>query len=145
MREAHSVELARPLAPNSARWLTAGLRQILAGLWFAVIPALYSALALRYIVPHSSSATGFEGAVSKFAREHTLLCALLLFLVGTALIRYWRALLPGGRYLSSLPAELVERVPRRRVQACEEAHALLNWLDTAAGKRWLLNGPGQSS
>lgn len=137
MREAQPSELARPLAAQSAGWLTPVLRLILAGLWFVLIPLVYSALAVRYLLPYSSSATGIEGTLSNLGREHTVLCALGLFLLGTALIRYWRAFLPGGRYLSSLPAELVERVPRRRVEICEQACALSAWLTGAAGKRWL--------
>jgi signal peptidase I len=137
MREAEHVELAPALAWRSTSWVSACLRWVLAALWFAIIPALYSALALRYLLPHSVSATGIEGALSSLGRAHTLLCALLFFLLGTGLIRYWRALLPGGRYLSSLPEELVERVPRRRVQVCERACALLSWLNSSTGKRWL--------
>jgi signal peptidase I len=109
----------------------------LAALWFAIIPAVCSGLVLRYLLPHSISASGIEGALSSFGRAHTLLCALLFFLINTGVIRYWRALLPGGRYLSSLPEELLERVPRRRVQVCEQACALLRWLDSSTGKRWL--------
>jgi signal peptidase I len=139
MREAEHVELAPPpaLAWRSTSLVTACLRWVLAALWFAIIPAVYSGLALRYLLPYSASASGIEGALSSFGRAHTLLCALLFFLCSTGFIRYWRALLPGGRYLSSLPEALVDRVPRRRVQVCEQACALLNWLDSSAGKRWL--------
>ncbi len=139
MREAEPVELASApaLARRCTSLVTAGRRWVLAALWFAIIPAVYSGLAVRYLLPHSVSASGIEGALSSFGRAHTLFCALLFFLGSTGLIRYWRALLPGGRYLSSLPEELVERVPRRRVQGCEQACALLGWLDGSAGKRWL--------
>jgi signal peptidase I len=142
MREAHSVELARAQSPR-AGWSNAGLRLCLAALWFAVIPALWSALALRYLVPVSLSATGLEGELASLGRSHTLLVVLSLFLIFTALIRYWRLFLPGGRYLSSLPSDLVERVPRRRVAVCEEASALLRWLESAAGGRWLAGSPAE--
>ena len=79
-------------------------------LWFALIPLLFSLLALRYLVPRSRSAQGLEGAFASLGRSHTLWLVVALFLILAWLVRYWRAWLPGGRYLSSLPDELVERV-----------------------------------
>ena len=96
-----------------------------------------SGVIVRYLTPYSITAGGFEAAFARFAREHTLLFALALFVSLAALYRYWRAFPPGGRYLFVLPPELVERVPRRRLLLCEAAIAELAWLDSAAGKNAL--------
>ena len=119
------------------RWLHALLRTLLRGAWFVLIPLACAGLVLRYLVPHSLTAPGFEGKFAAAVRPHTLLLAIATFVAFTALIRYWRSFLPGGRYLSALPFELVERVPRRRIAVCEEASGLLDWLEGRAGKRWL--------
>ena len=44
---------------------------MLRALWFALIPLILSLLGLRYLVPHSTSASGLEGAFSDLARAHT--------------------------------------------------------------------------
>lgn len=119
---------ARP-ALGVARLLRRALRVSLRLLWFAVIPLLLSGIIWRYWLPRSSSALGVEGALAGFARGHGLLIALVVFLVLALLLRYWRSWLPGGRYLSSLPDELVTRVPRRRIASCESACALLALLE----------------
>ena len=113
---------------RAADLLQRALRAVLRLLWFALIPLLLSGLVFRYLVPHTGTALGLEGTVGGFAHGHGLLLTLLVFLALTALVRYWRNWLPGGRYLSSLPAELVKRVPRRRVAVCESACALLGML-----------------
>ena len=113
-------------------------RWALRGLWFGLIPLLLSGLALRYLVPHASSATGLEGMLALAWRSHGLLLALVLFLALVALIRYWRNWLPGASYLSTLPSELALRVPRRRIASCEAAVALLNRLKTRAAERKLI-------
>ena len=119
-----SQAAARPGHP-----LQGALRSILRLLWFVLIPLLLSGLGWRYFVPHASSAPGVEGALAAFARGHGAWLMLLLFLSFAGLVRYWRNWLPGGRYLSTLPHELVARVPRRRIAACESACALLLTLE----------------
>jgi len=94
-------------------------------LWFVIIPLTVSGVILRYLVPYSVTAGGIETTIAVFAFEHTLLLALFLFVLLAALFRYWRAFLPGGRYLFVLPHALVERVPRRRLAVCEAAVAAL--------------------
>jgi signal peptidase I len=133
MREAQRVELATARRRRAAR-PSAFARALLAALWLVLIPLLCSALALRYLVPRAVLAPGFEGAFARLGRGHTLLLLVSFFLICSALIRYWRAFLPGGRYLSSLPPDLVERVPRRRTRSCEEASALVRWLESPRAK-----------
>src|SRR4051812_28674214 len=115
--------------PLSRSVLSRALRGSLRLLWFALIPLLLSALGFRYLVPHGTSAHGLEGELAAFARAHSLLLTLLLFLSLASVLRYWRNWLLGGRYLSTLPDELVTRVPRRRIQVCESACALLSALE----------------
>ena len=110
-----------PGAPLVQRALRSGLR----GSWFVLIPLLLSGLVMRYLVPHALTAPGLEGALAELGREHALWLALAWLLLFVGLIRYWQTWLPGGRYLSSLPDDLVARVPRRRIAICESASALL--------------------
>src|SRR5882724_8740586 len=118
MREpslAPSHQTSRPDWPSSL------LRWSLQGLWFVITPLAGSGLILRYLTPYSVTAGGFEAAFAGFAHDHTLLLVLGQFVSLAALLRYWRAFLPGGRYLFVLPRALVERVPRRRLALCEAA------------------------
>lgn len=113
------------------------LRSMLRGLWFVVIPLLVSGLILRYLVPRTVATTGFEAGFASFARSHAVVLLFASFVTLALLLRYWRNFLPGGRYLSSLPHELVERVPRRRIAECEEACALVLSLESRAAQRRL--------
>ncbi|MEI9941183.1 MAG: signal peptidase I [Pseudomonadota bacterium] len=106
-------------------------------LWFVITPLAMSGVIVRYLTPYSVTAGGFESAFARFTHEHTLLFTLALFVSLVALFRYWRAFLPGGRYLFVLPPRLVERVPRRRLALCEAAFAELVWLSSVDGKRAL--------
>ena len=129
MRNAAGRTVSRTPTFSGALLMQRALRSILRGLWFVVIPFLLSGLVMRYLVPHALTAPGFEGAFAELAQEHALWLALLWFLLLVGLIRYWQTWLPGGRYLCSLPADLVARVPRRRIAACESASASLAALD----------------
>jgi signal peptidase I len=113
-------------------------RALLRLFWFTVIPLLWVGLLVRYLVPHSRSAHGFEGALAAAAQGRLLLVGIALFVALGLLLRYWRLWLPGGRYLSSIPDEIAKRVPRRRVALCEAACALFAELDTPQAKRRLL-------
>ncbi len=128
MRESSLVILRRT---SPFDWRLSLLRSSLQLLWFVITPLAMSGVALRYLTPYSVTAGGFEAAFARFAHEHTLLLALLLFVSLAALFRYWRAFLPGGRYLFALPPELVERVPRRRLALCEAAVERLAGLTSA--------------
>jgi len=134
MREPSVVNL-RQASPRA--WLSSVLRWSLQALWFVVTPLAMSGVCLRYLTPYSITAGGFEGIFARFAYEHTLLLALGLFVLLSALFRYWRAFLPGGRYFFVLPPELVERVPRRRLARCEAAAEQLAWVGSAAGQKLL--------
>lgn len=122
------LQLAEP-------WSASLLRSTLGLLWFGVTPLAWSGVIVRYLTPYSNTAVGLESAFASFAHDHTVLLALGLFLVLTALLRYWRAFLPGGRYLFVLPAQLAPRVPLRRLALCEAAVAKLVFFRSAAGQR----------
>lgn len=77
----------------------------LAGLWLAVLPALLAGLVLRYLVPDVEG--GWPGAVHLAGHRYALYLGVALFLVFSALARYWRWWIPGGRYGTPLPAHLV--------------------------------------
>jgi signal peptidase I len=126
--------------PRSAarRHPTFAARAALATLWFAVLPALLAALALRYLVP--AVVTG-GGAVAKdailLAQEHLLPLGLGLFFLFAALARYWRFALPGGPYLSPLAAPLAMKLPPAQRRTLAEAAALEGVLSTARMRRRL--------
>jgi signal peptidase I len=65
---------------------------VLRALWFGVIPALLAGLATKYLVPAGSSAVAAAG----------------FFVLFSGLARYWRFSLPGGGYLSPLPAPFAD-------------------------------------
>ncbi|HWZ88760.1 MAG TPA: signal peptidase I [Polyangiaceae bacterium] len=108
-----------------------------------MIPLLLGLLAMRYLVPRAVSAQGLEGALSAFAGSHTLVVLVALFVILASLVRYWSAWLPGGRYLSSLPNDLVERVPRGRIAEAEAACATLEALESSTIKGRLLQSPAE--
>lgn len=138
MRSADASVVARAAARRSATHVLRGaLRSALRGLWFVVIPLLASGLGLRYLVPHSAATTGFEASFASFARSHAAVLLFGSFVTLALVLRYWQSWLPGGRYLSSLPQELVERVPKRRIAECGAAWALLLSLESGGTRRRL--------
>jgi signal peptidase I len=86
------------------------LRRTLRVLWVGVIPVLLAGLALRYLVP--PAVMGGRGVVIILGRRFGLYFFASLFLLFSALARYWFHLLPGvgddGRdaVLSSAPGGL---------------------------------------
>ncbi len=91
-----------PLRDGNAR---AVLQRTLEALWVSVVPAVLAGLVLRYLVPPTGP--GLMGLVGSLAHRGGLYFGAGLFLLFTALARYWRYRLPGGRYLSALPGQLV--------------------------------------
>ncbi len=98
MRES-SLVTSRRTSPFD--WRLSLLRSSLQLLWFVITPLTMSGVVLRYLTPYSITAGGLEAAFARFAHEHTLLLALLLFVSLAALFRYWRAFLPGAVTLRS--------------------------------------------
>lgn len=127
-------EVASKPALGLAELLARALRLLLRLLWYGVIPLLLSGLIWRYLLPHASAATGRE-RVFGIASGRSLQLTLALFVALSAMLRYWRNWLPGGRYLSSLPDRFLQRVPRRRIAVCEAAFALLDMLARPDGAR----------
>jgi len=106
--------VALPVARSRA-FVTASLRAI----WFVLLPALLAVLALRYLIPSVARAPeGTLRAISEWAEAQQSTLAVAFFLLFTAVIRYWRRLLPG--------AELwTEPAARREAQT---ARGTLLWL-----------------
>ncbi len=98
------------------------LQRALIVLWVGVVPALLSALVIRFLVPPGG--TGWPGVVAWLGQRFLLLLGIALFFLFSALSRYWRFRIPGGRYASALPAHLV---PRER-----DADRLAIWAEDAA-------------
>ena len=113
------------------------VRVALRAIWFVLLPAALTGIALRYLTPYATLAPGLEGELARLARAHTLVLGLGIFLTLAWLIHYVRGFIPGGSYLAALPLALAGRVPRRRTASCERASALLSWMNGAAGVRWL--------
>ncbi len=119
MRLSHAPPQAPVLArPTPARSLRGPLWQrwvqrVLLALWTGIVPALLAALVFRYLVP--AAAPGPAGIFAQLAHRFWLPFAIGLFFVFSAMARYWRFRLPGGRYSSQLPAQLVagENDPER--------------------------------
>ncbi len=94
----------RPPSLRGSRLQRAVQRAIVA-LWVGVIPALFAGLVLRDLVPPAGD--GVPGVVAAWGHRFELYLGVGLFLVFSAMARYWRYRLPGGRYASALPAHLV--------------------------------------
>jgi signal peptidase I len=86
--------------PWSAWWM----QRALVALWTGVVPALLAAAVLRYLVPPPGG--GLHGMVATLVGSRPVVVWAALFLMFTALARYWRFRIPGGRYASALPAHL---------------------------------------
>jgi len=71
---------------------------LLRALWFGVIPALASGVTVRYLLPPDDVRLG---AFVRAVREHPLWLGLALFVLYSALVRYWRGALPGGTFLGA--------------------------------------------
>jgi signal peptidase I len=105
----------------------AAVQQVIVVLWAGVIPALSAALVLRYLVPPVG--VGFPGLVALLGHRFGLYFGVALFFVFTALLRYWRYWIPGGRYASALPAHVVPLENKgKRLAAWADAAALYEYL-----------------
>ncbi len=102
--------------------MQAAVQHVITVLWTGVIPALSAALALRYLVPPVG--VGFPGLVALLGHRFGLYLGVALFFVFTALLRYWRYWIPGGRYASALPAHVVPFE--------NKGERLAEWADAAA-------------
>jgi signal peptidase I len=85
---------AAALPPARGRALvTAGLRLV----WFVLVPALLTALVLRYLLPSAVRAPqGVLRALSEWSETRQPLLAVGFFLLFSALFRYWRRRLPSA-------------------------------------------------
>jgi signal peptidase I len=92
----------RALVPRFERLAAPALR----GLWFVVIPALLAALLLRVFTPtlNQTEPGTFHRFLATAASEHAVFGLAAAFLFFAAVLRYWRALLPGATYLEERAA-----------------------------------------
>src|SRR5580698_5215170 len=131
LRPVHSPEVGgeprslRGGAPQRAA------QQALIVLWGGVIPALLAGLALRYLVPRAAT-VGLPGMVTVLGHRFGTYFAVALFFLFRALVGHWRYWMPGGRYASALPAQLVSRE--------KNGDRLAKWADDAALYEQLRSG-----
>ncbi len=95
----------------------AAVRAVLQALWFAIVPVSLAALTLRFLIPtHIEGGTGRGiGLGVRLCQEHTAPLAVGLFLLWAALLRHWRAYLPGARLLAA-PARAAPTKAKARRQ-----------------------------
>ncbi len=111
---------ALPRLPRGQAVVFVGLRAA----WFVVVPGLLTALVLRYLLPSAVRAPeGALRALSEWADSRRPLLTVVIFLLFSALIRYWRALLPGAE----LWAEPAAVSPQP-----QSARSILLWLGLLA-------------
>jgi signal peptidase I len=70
---------------------------------FGLLPAVMAAAATAWLLPDAGRMV-WQGRMTRFVVESPLLLAVGLFLVFSALLRYWRASLPGGEALPVVAA-----------------------------------------
>ena len=112
----------------------------LRALWFALVPASLTALALEFLVPGLviGEADGALGFLARVGRAYPVPLGAGLFLVFAALVRYWRFYLPGARYFLRLPAGLSgRRFDVERLRIYSAAAQLHQTLATARMRRRL--------
>lgn len=92
----------RPSEPPP--WPQRIVQGIVRALWQVVIPALLAGVVLRFLVP--APGPGLRGIVAIVGKSYPVPFRVVLFLMFSAVARYWRFALPGGRYASDLPADM---------------------------------------
>jgi signal peptidase I len=63
--------------------------------WVAIVPAVFAALAVRYLVPPAGA--GLRGVVAVLGQRNALLFGIALYFVFSGVARYWRHALAGER------------------------------------------------
>ena len=113
------------MSPKSVQRLA---QAILRALWVGVIPALLAAVATKYLVPPDGP--GLPGFVAKLERGFPAVLLAALFLGLSAVARYWRYRVPGGRYALALDPSVApdERDPEK-LREWESFAALRGALD----------------
>lgn len=122
--------------PLQASRVRGAAQRVLVALWVGVVPALLAALVIRYLVP--ATGAGLRGVVSHvLGHRFALYGWAALFLLFSALTRYWRRYLPGGRYVSVLPADVVpeEKDPRRLAEWADAATLYETLRSQGSGRR----------
>jgi signal peptidase I len=101
--------------PNAVDRFRLLLRRVFGALWFAVVPALLTAIALRVLLPPvTTGANDVAKAAFRLGEDHPVPFAMALFLAFAGLAGYWRDYLPGARLLSGPPTTATEQVSTRR-------------------------------
>lgn len=118
----HAPSLTAPPARLQEQLVPRAAQRALSALWLAIVPGLLATIVLRYLVPPAGD--GFAGMVAALGGRFALYAWAGLFVLFSALARYWRFRVPGGRYASALPAHVVTGERRPEV--------LAEWSDAAA-------------
>jgi signal peptidase I len=118
---------AARLVPRGA-WWQACVRHGLRALGVVVVPAVLAALVLRCLVPPMGS--GVQGLVAVLGHRYTLLFGVALFLLFSALARYWLGRLRSPRGEETPPTDDVGAPPARASRPRKEA---LGIIATVAG------------
>jgi signal peptidase I len=103
-----SIGLARAArTPRIEVALRVGLRIMS----YIVMPGLLAGLVMRYLVPTQAEAQGtWAEGMARVGSEHALWCTTGLFVLLSALLRYWCPRLPVGRYFAiPIPVETTRR------------------------------------
>ncbi len=88
------------------------VQSALRALYLTVLPALAAACIVRFGLPSplSEGFTESERNIARAAVASPIVTGVGIFLLLATLLRYWRARLPFGRYLTSLPAARAKKV-----------------------------------
>jgi len=90
-------------------------RKALQLVWFGVVPAVASGLFVRQLVPTPAEARApFASMLAQASAGQPVAFAVGLFLLISALLRYWRFYLPGGRLLGISAAGDLAIVARQK-------------------------------
>lgn len=104
--------------------------------WLGILPALLTGLTLRYLMPPAKSDSSLS-LLTRVFEVYPIVFGLVVFLLFSALIRYWRYHLPGGRYTAQLPLAFLEKLARDQIAGSERTWKLVRALSTPRAKHLL--------
>lgn|GEM_PF-361869 len=112
------------------RWFRSIGRGVYSAFWFLALPAaLAGAFVLLGVEPVPSGSKEDQHRLAALLNNHSWVLGIALFLLFTALLRYWRFYLPGRAWQSPLPTRLAGKIRaerhRRLVEPAQTARFLL--------------------
>ena len=117
------------------------VRMLLTAMWFVVVPLMLALFVMRYLVPSPYLGSGpVASIVGRLGNELPVPFTVGLFLLFSALLRYWRSHLPGGRAMwvpFGGPSETLDaKIYARRTLRSTLTLALS--MGAAVGLAWLM-------